>query len=95
MPICGYSVLLTERDEPAQRALELMQSDRRLEIGIRAGRRVAVVGETDSPDDDRRLWNWLNEQPGIAHVDVVFVHFDESAEPITPQMPVESERGVS
>lgn len=77
MPISGFSITLAEDDAAAQASLDVMARDGRLEIGPRGGRRVAVVGETPTTYEDRALWMWLNELPGVAHVDVVFVEFNE------------------
>lgn len=78
MAISGLVVTLSD-DNAAAAALSRLSSDQRLTLGEQFGRRVAVVAETPSVQDDRLLFDELWGTPGITHVDVTFVHLD--AEP--------------
>ncbi len=80
MPISGLSILLSHDETLAQEAVRAMRDDARLELGPRAGARIAVVGEASDREANEMLWQWLHDQPGIVHVDVVFIHFDEGDE---------------
>lgn len=78
MAISGLVVTLSD-DAAGAAALTVLNSDRRLTLGERFGRRVAVVAETPSARDDRDLFDELRGTPGITQVDVTYVHLD--AEP--------------
>jgi hypothetical protein len=67
-------------DEPARCALETLSADDRVELGIRRGRHVAATLETSSPQEDKLAWHWINELPGVRHVDVVFVSLEGTSE---------------
>lgn len=79
MPISGFSITLADDEASAQASLQIMSRDGRLELGPRKGRRIAAVGETPTTREDRALWDWLNALPGVVHVDVVFVEFNDVA----------------
>jgi nitrate reductase NapAB chaperone NapD len=76
MPICGLVITLHGSPDLADRALDAIEADARFEIGYQTGSRLPVVVETDSKEADRRAWDWLHEQPGVSHVDVVYAHLD-------------------
>lgn len=80
VPISGLSILLSHDETLAGEAMRAMRDDARLELGPRAGARIAVVGEASDREANEMLWQWLHDQPGIVHVDVVFIHFDEGDE---------------
>lgn len=75
MAISGLVVTLSEHDAAAAALLSLA-SDPRLTLGERFGRRVALVAETRSAHEDRLLFDDLRGLPGVANVDVAFVHLD-------------------
>lgn len=76
MSISGL-VLTLSNDSRAEAAMSTLASDPRLTVGERFDRRVAVVATTPSVESDRELWDDLRSIPGIAFVDVTFVHLDE------------------
>lgn len=75
MAISGLVVTLSE-DPAGAAALTVLNSEPRLTLGERFGRRVAVVAETPSARDDRELFDELRAMPGITQVDVTYVHLD-------------------
>ena len=77
MTISG--VILTLVDDPtlADQAMQWIRQAPELSLGHIDGVRIAAVAETESPQADRRLWHTLQEQPGIAHVDITGVFFDD------------------
>ena len=79
MTISG--VILTLVDDPnlADEAMQWIQGAPELTLGHIDGARIAVVAETSDPRADRRLFHTLNEQRGIAHVDITSVFFDDDA----------------
>ncbi len=76
MPVSGLMLTLDVDPTRAEDALRAIGRDDRCELGQRAGRRQAAVIDTPDEQANRRLWRWLNDLPGIEHVDVVFVSLD-------------------
>lgn len=80
MAISGL-VLITEPDtRRAAEALARIRRDPRFTLGPPNGRRIPIVLETASQDEDREGFHWLTGLDGIAHVDVVLVGIDEATE---------------
>jgi len=78
MPVSGLVITVESRDESGERALRQIAADPAFTIGQREQARVAVVLDTPGRDADRSRWEWVRDLPGVTHVDVVFVHFEES-----------------
>ncbi|MCA9263469.1 MAG: hypothetical protein KDA60_06450 [Planctomycetales bacterium] len=81
MPVSGLVVSLCDEAGPRAETLDEIGREPRITVGTLTGQRLAVVLDTESADDDRRLWDWLHALPGVAFVDVAFVGFglDENA----------------
>lgn len=77
------ALVVTLRKNSGPEALLLLAGDGRFLVGPTAGGegplRVPVVLDTASPEEDRRAYEWLLEQAGIAFVDVVAVVLDPEA----------------
>ena len=74
----GLCVHLTEDVNQSQRAIALMRQRESITLGKPHGQRLpAVVESADRADAEANL-EWLRHLPGVLHVDVVFVHFDEA-----------------
>ena len=76
MAISGLMVTLCAGAREAEQALRALSTDRRLTLGERVERRLAIVAETPSAEHDAELWNDLRALPGIENVDVTFVSVD-------------------
>jgi nitrate reductase NapAB chaperone NapD len=76
MPISG--LLITLDCDPSKRAeaLAALRQHPAIDIGEGEAHRVPIVVDTPSSDEDRAVWDWLHDQPGVAFVDLVYVHFD-------------------
>ncbi|MBS0198697.1 MAG: hypothetical protein JSR77_18270 [Planctomycetes bacterium] len=66
--------------------MTLLTSDRRLSVGERFGRRIAVIAETPSAEADRSLWDELCAMPGVEFIDVAYVGLDDQAAPHSPPL---------
>lgn len=86
--ISGLVVYLTADAELAQATLSAIAEQPNLELGAQEDRRLPVVLETETASESQSLTDWLFEQPGVEHVDVAFVHLDDS----TPTVPTPSEQ---
>ena len=77
MPVSGLVVTLSEQVELRAAAIDSIRNERRIEIGESTPQRLAIVMDTQSTEEDRTLWNWLNQLPGVTFVDVVMVGFED------------------
>ncbi len=84
MSISGLVVTLCAEDGAAAQAVSRMSADARLNVGERFGRRLALVAETMSVEEDRELWDQLRGLSGVVNLDVTFVHLDAPCEGISP-----------
>ena len=78
MPISSLVITYADENE-GSRATELLTRDPRIELGQRVGLRQAAVVETATHDEDKGLWDWMNQLPGVTHIDVVFVSLIDDA----------------
>lgn len=79
MPISGLAITLSGDPVAGREALEAMRTHEALMPGELIGSRLPVVVETPDSEQDREVWDWLHALPGVVHVDVVYVHFDEAS----------------
>jgi nitrate reductase NapAB chaperone NapD len=76
MPISGLVVTLSRDPHLRELALAAINREPRIETGVMEAGRLAIVVETDSPDDDRDVWQWLGSLPGVDFVDVALIGFE-------------------
>lgn len=88
MPISGLVVALAD-DALGQQSADRIAAAPQIEVGRRTAHKLAVVVETASSDEDRDLWQWLRDLPGVVHVDVVFIGFDDPSQD-SPAIPTAS-----
>lgn len=77
MPISGLVVTLAEKPNDRASALMSLAAEARIEVGEIVGSRVPIVVETPSAEEDRQVWGWLHNLPGVLFVDVACIHFDD------------------
>ena len=77
MPISGLVVSLKSDPQLREEAITAIRQEKRIEIGLIQSRRMAIVLDTASTDEDKQLWCWLSSLPGVVLVDVAMVGFDE------------------
>lgn len=81
MPVSGLVLTLRDDSQERDEALARLAEEPRITMGVLQANRLAFVIETESDDEDRQIWSWVNSLPGVTLVDVVFVGFEqESAE---------------
>ncbi len=80
MPVTGLVIVLDGRSGEGPASLESIRGNERFTVGTGpAGPRVPVVLETSSDGESRRQIDWLKELPGVAMVEVAYVHFADVA----------------
>lgn len=77
MPVSGLVVSLKSDPRLREEAIQAIRGESCIEVGVIAGRKMAIVVDTNSTDDDKRIWCWLGSLPGVAFVDVTMVGYDE------------------
>jgi hypothetical protein len=77
MSVSGLAITLSEQTKVADAAITALHRHHAVELGPRVGRRLAATTDTASTSSDEELWHWMRALPGVDHIDVVFVHFDE------------------
>jgi nitrate reductase NapAB chaperone NapD len=78
MPISGLVITLADDDARCDAALVALRQHGAITLGPQTGPRLPVVVETDSDDEDRQVWEWLQSLPGVLQVDVAMIHFEEA-----------------
>lgn len=79
MPVSGLIVTLDRAPDVADAAVRAIAQRDDLTLGQRAGVKLPLVSDTADKTHDKALWSWLQRLPGVVHVDVVMIHFDESS----------------
>lgn len=84
MPISGLVVTLSDNDTERADALAALRRDRRIELGItepeqQHAMRIPIVVDTRSNDEDKQVWQWLNDLAGVVFVDVALVGFESDS----------------
>ena len=65
--------------------IETIRQHPNFQTGPRQAQRLPVVLDTPDKQTDKQCWAWINKLPGVHHVDVAFIHFDdEDAYEATP-----------
>ena len=77
MPVSGLVVSLKSDPQLRQQAIDAIRAEPRIEVGAIESRRMAIVVDTATTDDDKQLWCWLGSLPGVVFVDVALVAFEE------------------
>lgn len=82
MPVSGLVVTLAAPDASgdaviASDVVEKIRRHPNFEAGRRLDQRLPVVLDTPDKQTDKRCWGWINELPGVHHVDVAFIHFED------------------
>lgn len=85
MQITSGLLISLARDGAADRVRESLSGRTGVFLGDREGRWQPAAIEAGSEAELRELHDWIAGLPGVAHVDVVHVNFDDS--PATPDPP--------
>ena len=80
MPVSGLVVSLSDEPQPRAESLALIGREPRITVGVVEANRLAIVVDTASSEEDRRLWEWLGSLPGVSFVEVAFVGFEQQGD---------------
>lgn len=81
MPISGLVVSLVSDPRLRDEAIDKIRAEPRIKVGMMHANRIAIVLDTPTIEDDKRLWSWLSLLPGVVFVDLAMVAFDSSDPP--------------
>ncbi|MBW2528650.1 MAG: hypothetical protein JRI23_31035 [Deltaproteobacteria bacterium] len=80
MGICSVVITTDEADPNARGTLAALAADPRWTLGDWRRGTLSAVLETSSVREDRRCLRWLDDQPGIVGVHLVFAHYGDDGE---------------
>jgi hypothetical protein len=80
MPVSGLVVSLTQEPELRRKTVDAIRGEPRIDIGPIHSDRMALVIDTASSAEDKQLWDWLKQLPGVVFVDVALVAFEDPTE---------------
>ncbi len=78
MPVSGLVLTLSPDPTLRHRTLEQLARRPQVEVAPADGNRLPIVLDTPEPETDKRCWRWLHELEGVEHVDVAFIHFEDT-----------------
>lgn len=76
MPVSGLVVSLSSQPSLREAAVAALRGESCIELGPMEAGKMAIVVDTSSSEEDKRLWDWLNSLPGVVFVDVALVGFE-------------------
>jgi len=82
MPISGLVITLNSDPVAARQAAGAIAGRAGFNCGaMRGDHHLPAVLDTADRDADKAARDWLHALPGVLHVDVVFIHFDDQDAP--------------
>lgn len=73
MPVSGLVLSLCDDVAVRDTTLAMIEREPLITTGPCRANRLAIVLDTPSSEEDKRLWNWLNSLPGTILLEVAFV----------------------
>ncbi len=77
MPISGLVVTFRSLVEQHADTIESLKAIPEVDIGDRAGSKLAIVVDTETKLRDQEIWNMVQELPGVIDLAVAMVAFDD------------------
>jgi len=71
MPVSGLVLTLSREELCRRKVLAALCEHASIAIGELAAHRLPIVVDTPNSEEDRAIWNWLQELPGVLFVDLV------------------------
>jgi nitrate reductase NapAB chaperone NapD len=80
MPILGAVVILSREPAEAQRVVAALSADPRITLGDLFSGTLPVALEVADKQDERELWQWILDTPGVIDLGLVFSDFSDVTE---------------
>lgn len=88
MPVAGLVITLCEDEGLRAFALDALAEDGRLTLGeLQRGRKVPVVTDTQSLEEQQDVWRSLVSIPGVLSLDLAFEDFSDVGEFSSDELP--------
>ncbi|MCS7470321.1 hypothetical protein NZK35_27040 [Stieleria sp. ICT_E10.1] len=81
MPISGLVITFDQTFDHPDETLSRLRAEPAIEVGACDRRQCAIVVDTASQADDKKIYQWVQDLPGVAGIQVAFVGFDDDATP--------------
>lgn len=80
MPVLGAVVMLSREPAKANRVVEALRADPRITVGALFSGVLPVALEVANKHDERELWQWILDTPGVTDLGLVFSDFSDLSE---------------
>lgn len=77
MPVSGLIVTLSSDFCLQSEAGFAIRNHPQIEVGPTPSNRMVIVLDTQSSEEDKSIWEWLNQLPGVIFIDVAMVGFED------------------
>lgn len=78
MPISGLVLSFSPDSSLPRETLDALRNHPSIVIGDACENRIPIVVESADSEDATTIWEWLHSLPGIAFVDLVYLHFEDN-----------------
>lgn len=93
VPISGLVITFDHSFENQIDTISALREHSSIEVGARNGHQCAIVIESSSKLDDKKVLQWVHDLPGVADVQIAFVGFDDETVD-QPPLPFGSADGI-
>lgn len=76
MPVSGLVITFARDVSIFPQSVQRLADESCIELGESNGPKLAIVVDSESPERDKAIWDWVHELPGVAMVEVAFVGFE-------------------
>lgn len=91
MAISGLIITFSPDSPDVDQTLETLRHHPLIQIGEGSDLRFPVVVETSDATQANSLWEWLNALPGVAFIDLAYLHFEETGGRVSAEQEHDSE----
>ena len=77
MPISGLVLTFEHASEDRLATIDQLRAHPEIEVGAHDEYKCAIVVASESPDEDKKISQWVHNLPGVADVQITFIGFDE------------------
>ena len=79
MPISGLVITFDQTFDRPDETISRLRAEPAIEVGACDRQQCAIVVDTGSQADDKKIYQWVQDLPGVANIQIAFVVFDDEA----------------
>ncbi|WP_220498165.1 chaperone NapD [Rhodopirellula sp. JC639] len=79
MPISGLVITFDPTSGDPDETISQLRCEPAIEVGVMDHQKCAIVVDTSSKAEDKRIYQWVQDLPGVASIQVAFVAFDDDS----------------